>query len=583
MALKFPCPNPTCTHEFTAAEFQASSDIACPRCGFKLKGSGPAAAAPPPPMAKPFPLAAPAPPAPPTAKPFPLPPTAKPLPSAPAAPPAAKAFPLPPAAKPAPPPAAPAPRPKAAPQPVARPPASPPIAMPVAPAPAEEDFDVDLVDVPAPEAPAVAEPPRMDFGAARKGPLVRVEGRQRRGPSRKTLFLVGGLVAFASVALGAASYLLLLYSRSSGDGGSRNPGSASARGLIGVIRSPRNVDEKVFRVTLPDGDWALDRETRVALQTQRYQSVDPWLVEAWKHTKYSVWFAVVVKDYGAHKPRSSETMRVAVEKLENLYPDGLELDSKAEPITFAELPAQRLKFKGSGNATNWLGDVYLFFQNGFAYWFYIASTSPIEEARGFAAELQKEGGGFTVLAERRGWRDQPVPTENYASENKHITVAAPQGVWEKHPPKDEDERGQLHLFGRFVQEKDNRKNAHVMIIALEKQADLQAAMKAARADLDTKKKEENPGYETAPAGEWEEAKAELGIVDDIGNRRGRRADLKLAIGTEAKRYILLAVVNEADTCYAIRCDCDWQSREIWRQDFLDLLRTLKVTGAAKGE
>ena len=43
-----------------------------------------------------------------------------------------------------------------------------------------------------------------------------------------------------------------------------------------------------------------------------------------------------------------------------------------------------------------------------------------------------------------------------------------------------------------------------------------------------------------------------------------------------RRYYLLAVLNEPDACYGILCECAWDSRAIWRQEFLDVLKTFRV-------
>ena len=105
-------------------------------------------------------------------------------------------------------------------------------------------------------------------------------------------------------------------------------------------------------------------------------------------------------------------------------------------------------------------------------------------------------------------------------------------------------------------------------------------MKAAREYLDKKVMGDNTMYKIVHAADVAEGQTEIGTVGDVGNRRGRLIDLKLQFNDEAKRYYLLAVINEPDIAYAILCDCTWESRQIWRQDFLDVLRSLIVK---KGE
>jgi hypothetical protein len=111
---------------------------------------------------------------------------------------------------------------------------------------------------------------------------------------------------------------------------------------------------------------------------------------------------------------------------------------------------------------------------------------------------------------------------------------------------------------------------------MEKKDDLKAALKAAREHLEAKEKDGNERAKILQAAE--DGQTESGTEGDVGNRRGRMVDLKLQIGDEPEpqRYYLLSVVNDPDACYAILCECSWKSRPIWRQDFLDVLRTLRV-------
>ena len=138
------------------------------------------------------------------------------------------------------------------------------------------------------------------------------------------------------------------------------------------------------------------------------------------------------------------------------------------------------------------------------------------------------------------------------------------------------------MAGKYLREKDNRKNALLLIFTLDKKDDLKSALKAAREHLETREKESNDKSKIAHAADVAPGQSELGSLEDVGNKRGRMIDLKLMIAEEPEphRYFLLSVINEPDICYAIVCECSWGSRQIWRQDFLDVLRTLRVK---KGE
>ena len=52
--------------------------------------------------------------------------------------------------------------------------------------------------------------------------------------------------------------------------------------------------------------------------------------------------------------------------------------------------------------------------------------------------------------------------------------------------------------------------------------------------------------------------------------------MKRVFNDEPKRYFLLAVINDPGIAYVVLCECTWESRQIWRQEFLDLLRSLTV-------
>jgi hypothetical protein len=171
--------------------------------------------------------------------------------------------------------------------------------------------------------------------------------------------------------------------------------------------------------------------------------------------------------------------------------------------------------------------------------------------------------------------------ETFNAVNKKFTATVLKKVWEElRNPKDVEENGVLYLSGRYTKAKDNRKNASLLVFTLKKEDDLKAAMKAARDYLDSKVKNENETYKIALATEVSPGQTEGGASENVGNRPGRVLDLKRLAGEEIQRYYFLAVANEADAAYVFLGDCTWDSRQIWRQDFLDAIRSINFT---KGE
>jgi hypothetical protein len=556
MANTIPCPNPVCTHEFSLAEVQATAQLLCPKCGFRMKGKGPAQPQPAAPAAKP------------PSKP------AVPLAAKPAAPASAKTAAPARAKKPA--AATPATTPPKVVQatPVQTKPVvpngaapSPPMAAPIAGPPAATAATKVAAGEPPAATPASSEGSlpgdtffNPDFGAV-AGTLVRT-GTTRKKFNWMRLLIILFAVGFAGcvviAAVGALIWLL------PGLQGVRDVFSLDGDSYIGRIRNSKNESEKVFKLVLARKEWQVDSEI-----ARRFDAH-----AAWKSRDNDFWFALCVKDYGMHKPRDAEMLRLGIDKLEAYFGTDMELDAKAQAVTFGALPAQKLRFRGVVKEAKWLGDCYVFFNNGIAYWLFIAS--PDEKVIDhFAGELPDKH--VFVESERRGWREQPPPTETFASAEGQLDMTAPKGVWEKAvDPKNVDANGILSLAGRYLREKDNKKNALLIVFTMEKKDDLKAALKAAREHLEAREKDSNERAKIMHAAE--DGQTEAGTLEDVGNRRGRTIDLKLQIGDEPEpqRYYLLSVVNEPDVCYAILCECSWKSRPIWRQDFLDVLRTLRL-------
>lgn len=523
MANTIPCPNPVCTHSFSQPELQAAAQILCPKCGFRMQGR------------------APAPPKPAATKP------AKPVPSTPT-----KSAAKPPVAQPI---ATPVTDKVAQAAPVTK----PAVAMPI---PVKPDDQIAAGDPPA-IAPPISE--STDTGT---GLLVRAMVKPKKKTNWMRVLLILFSIGFATcVVIAAIGFLIMFYL---GPDGFAGLGKLEGDVKTGLLRGPKGENERVYKLVLQRKDWTTDNEILSRLQAP---GSNVKAHAAYKHNEYDFWFALAVKDYGMHKPRDAEMLRYAIDMLENHFGDALELGKNAEPSKFGELPALRLDFRGKLKEVFWPGECTMYFNNGIAYWLFAASPEPsvIEH---FADELPKKN--IFVASDRKGWREQPLPTEMFASLNGKFDVTGLKGVWEKHSPKDEDENGELLLTGTYRREKDNRKNALMLVFTQEKKDDVKAAMKTVRDYLDVKEKNNNDKSKIAHAAEAAPGQAEGGEMLDIGNRRGRVVDLKLLIDGEPKRYYLLAVVNEPDICYAILSECSWESRQIWRQDFLDVLRTFRV-------
>jgi hypothetical protein len=409
--------------------------------------------------------------------------------------------------------------------------------------------------------------PALDMGAG-AGPLVQPPYRYASAARRRVLPVV---ITALAVLLLIGAVVILRDLLGSGDGSST---VSTTRVLIGTARNQKNSDEKAFKLTLANQAWAPDGILRKRLGA----------VTAWKSVDKDRedWFAVAVRDYGFVRPRQAELVRAGMEKLEEHFEGTLELAEKAEPTKLGEAAGQRLLFRGQLNAVNWWGHMYMAHHHGFGYWVYVAAPTKQEANELFARELQGADRGFALLTERAGWREQPPKMSTFATEGGDLTVTVPEGLFVKFPAKDQDDRGQLHLFAKFQIEPDNRKNADVLILALEKQESLKEAMQSAKKYLEEKKQEENKDYKLESAADGG-AVAELGVATPVGSLPGRIAEYKLTRSEAPVRFWVVAVVNVRDKVYAIRCDCAWQSRQIWREDFRELLQSVRLREVKSNE
>ena len=105
-------------------------------------------------------------------------------------------------------------------------------------------------------------------------------------------------------------------------------------------RNLNNIEEKAFKLVLPEKGWASDNTIRQRLGA----------VTAWRSADQDAWFAVAARDYGQTKPRDAELVRLGIERLEQYFEGGLELAEKPEPAKWSGTEGQRLLFKGQLNA-----------------------------------------------------------------------------------------------------------------------------------------------------------------------------------------------------------------------------------------
>ena len=532
MAKQLPCPNPVCAHVFSAGEVQTAELLKCQKCGQMFRFRPPGSA---PPAAK-------------TAKP-------------------ARAKLAVPVAKPAIPKAPPAASvPMTAPVAVARPVAPvAPLARPVLPPMTPGSVDVESFEqpkpLPEPEAGSFAIPtavPPMEDDVL----LVRARRLVKKSWTAThytvlwfALLAVGGLVTGVIVFRGNLRDWFRVQREDRG-GGSGRPFS---------VRNLASKEERVFRLAMPER-WTAEKDLKVRLNA----------LTAWKNDERDAWLAIAVQDFGQQRPRDGELMKAAIERLEGHFGDALELANRTFKSELAGKECPCLRFKGTFNAVAWYGECHLLAHQGFGYWFFVATSArwgAADDAEHVKTELEKSK-NFALATERAGWTEQPPKTATFDAQKAPLSITVPDGAWEKSPAKDVEETGELFLFGRFLREKDNRKNASILVFTSEKKGDLKESLREARSYLEMRKQEENEKYKYVAA---EAGASAAGGPQAIGDHAGWQAELKLLFSDEPRRYVLVSVVHHDARAFVILCDCAWEHRQIWQQDFRNALATMKST------
>jgi len=522
MPHQLPCPNPTCVHQFGATEVQSVTTLTCPRCGqvfqFRPQENGSAKSA---------------------MKPMPAPVGTQ-----------------------------------AAPVSQGQP--SLPVAVPIksvasavlAAAPASTpSASVAVFDGPAQPSPTAG---AFDVRSSEGEPLLRSIVRRPRRRWTRVLVPFNAIIVAVGI-VGGGIWAISTYFLPQ----QVKPPTKDVWNVQVEVRNQKNAMEKACRVILPKKSWSTDTELRQGLAVATaFRFKDP------DDSARTYWCAIHAKDYGYYRPRDAELLRVGIDCLDKHFGETLETEAKIEPAKLGKVDVQRLTFKGRVTSVIWWGDMYVFTQHGIGYWLFIAAPTRDEAREGFK-EFQGDTKGLVLETARGGWREQDPPRDTFLGTEKMVTASAPEGLFAKHAdPTVEDEHGLLLLYGR--KEKDNRKIAHVLVLSLDKAGDLKQSFKAARDYIEADKKKDGQDYKLALALEERDGQGESGIAEDFAGQRGRIGEYKLLLGEETKRYILIAAINQGGKTFVVRCECAWESRSIWRQDFLDFLGVLRF-GSTKGE
>jgi hypothetical protein len=330
---------------------------------------------------------------------------------------------------------------------------------------------------------------------------------------------------------------------------------------VGIsFRNRDNKEERVLSASLDKEFWTDDRDRKSQLGA----------LVACRHLeeKADAWFAIAAQDFGVQAPRQTEQLNGAVDRLKKQFGDTLQYTSKLEKAKILGEDALTFPFRGRATV-DWTGECFLVSKQGVGYWILIAGTDEDIEKR-IKQRLEDE---MALAVDRRGWREQAPEMDTFVAAKDAFALKMPLGVWQKYDAEPEDAAGVLFLAAT-APDGDPKKSANLLAVRLDKTASAKEAFEASRKFFTTRAKAAAAEYSVALVDDREPAKEMA-----LGNFAGMAAELRLVRAGETFKYWVLAGFPAGDATIAVRFECAWERRSVWKTDFLDALKSLKGPAA----
>jgi hypothetical protein len=344
-------------------------------------------------------------------------------------------------------------------------------------------------------------------------------------------------------------------------GGATGGPAVVPAGVAVTFRNRDNKEERVLSANLDKEYWTDDRELKNQFRA----------LVACRHLEEQAdsWFAIAAQDFGTQSPRQTEMLNGAVDRLKKHFADTLQFTNKTESAKILGENAQMFPFRGRDKA-NFEGECFLVSKQGVGYWILVAGTDADILAR-MKERLEAE---MALAVDRRGWREQAPEMDTFTALKAAFALKMPLGVWQKYEAVAEDGAGVLFLAATSP-DGDAKKSANLLAVRLDKTADPKEAFEASRKWFTARAKAAAPEYGVALVDDHEPAKP-----IDLGGMPGMVAELRLLRAGDTFRYWVLAAYPADGATYALRFECAWDRRSVWKTDFLDALKTLKIRPAA---
>jgi hypothetical protein len=288
--------------------------------------------------------------------------------------------------------------------------------------------------------------------------------------------------------------------------------------------------------------------------------------------------ALFLKDYKTSMPTEGELRREALGKLD-AYFGSPEWELKPDrEILLGGQPARVIEFAGTDpEHVGVTGECVILAHRGYAYWFF--TWGPEEDKGRLLPQWQALREGFQLLGGREGWRALPRPLETATGERAAYRLRYPRELWKKVDPQAFDPAADLALEA-FTPERGSRPHAslaaHLIVLVLPRAVDLKAATAQARDHVVKQLEADGQARVTlTPVADKGTAAGERD--DEVGVFHGRLLKLHVsaADGGSLDRFMVLAVVCRPDANLVLLGNCEWQRRDFWEPEFLQVIGGLK--------
>jgi hypothetical protein len=319
--------------------------------------------------------------------------------------------------------------------------------------------------------------------------------------------------------------------------------------------------------------WRKDGDLQLKMQVTR----------AYRRSQPAAAMAFFSHDYKKRLPGKAELIDGALEKL-HLQFKRIDWEPATTEEKLGGEPALTLDFDATdGQEVDVLGKVYLLGYRGVGYWVFVWAPAGDREAA--TAELDRARASLTLnRAFREGWQEKPPEAAPLSIAPAGVVLSATKGVWEEEDRTGYDPKAVRVAKGTFpvdgsTQQRDRHAGriAIAQILLLDDNPAKQPADQAREYVLANQKDPVRGGYpKTTIAPVKGREGEELSRETDLGELHGWLSKLRMSNTEDRERFVVLATVRQPKgKLLAVWCECDWELREYWDQEFGTLVSSLR--------